>query len=145
MKAMAPELIGGGVGFIYGYNKTGTIEGAIQYASYGVMLGGIGSAAFVKCFVAGTLVYVPVDSLPVTAATNTVLAMSDLVDCDDQMAANVPVEFADLMIASAAFLIGATGWAVGQSYVQRQRRNEKDEKKKYEVATDWLFGSLSWE
>jgi hypothetical protein len=145
LKAMAPELIGGTGGFIYGYHRTGTFEGAMQYAGYGVALGGIASAAFIKCFVAGTPVYVPLNSLPVTASTTTALAMSGLVECDTPVESHSGFNASEMMAASAAIAIGVAGWAVGQAYLHRQQKAQKDEKRRYEEATDWLFGRLQWE
>jgi hypothetical protein len=145
LKAMAPELIGGGVGFAYGYNRTGTFQGAIEYAGYGVMLGGITSAVFIKCFVAGTPVAVPTEFLPVTAATQAGLAALRTTGWEFSSRASTEVDPSRLMAATSTLLIGLAGWSLGQMYLNRQRRNAENDKRQYTTAADWLFEHLAWD
>jgi hypothetical protein len=141
LKAMAPELIGGGVGFAYGYYRTGTFEGGMQYASYGVMLGGITSAVFVKCFVAGTPVYVPVQSVPAATVSLAMAHYPDAVNVDES---SILPDSPQILNASVALLVGLSGWCMGQMVLNHLRRREENEKKKYETAADAVFGSLAW-
>ncbi|MEO1527674.1 MAG: polymorphic toxin-type HINT domain-containing protein, partial [Planctomycetota bacterium] len=60
MKAMAPGAIGGVGGFAYGQMTGRDFATSMEIASVTSMVMDLGSALFIKCFVAGTPVWVPV-------------------------------------------------------------------------------------
>ncbi|PNY36630.1 hypothetical protein C2E31_12345 [Rhodopirellula baltica] len=60
--AMAVEASGAAAGFAYGMSTGRDFRTSLQYAFYGQMVTGIAGALTVKCFVAGTPVYVPLES-----------------------------------------------------------------------------------
>jgi hypothetical protein len=75
--AAAPEVIGAGAGGYIGYQQTGTFEGAMFGASIGSGIGGALSAKYVKCFVAGTPILVPLQYDDMAAADIEAVLVND--------------------------------------------------------------------
>ena len=59
-RAMSYEIVPAAAAGAYGYATTGDVTKALHYAALGAAAGGIVGAIRVKCFVAGTPVWVPV-------------------------------------------------------------------------------------
>jgi hypothetical protein len=136
--AMAPEVAMGGAGFYLGYTGPhGSFERGMMYANIGTMLGGITSAKFVKCFVGGTSVVLPIaEDEPML--NNAILFAASAFEGD-----LVEDDKARMAWAAGSILVGAA-LSFGAHFVRRGR-NSRDDKNSMEVAADLLFGQLGWE
>ncbi|MCG8651519.1 MAG: hypothetical protein MI861_16880, partial [Pirellulales bacterium] len=117
-------LAGAGVG----YAATGTFDGALLGASFGQVGGGLAAAKFVKCFVAGTPVWVPVEVGELEPRLAFVGPFDAIEKKDSRWSWRTSV-------GAGLLMAGVAGWMAAEGVYQRRRRKQQPA-----VPQDAVFG-----
>ncbi|MEL6109745.1 MAG: polymorphic toxin-type HINT domain-containing protein, partial [Planctomycetota bacterium] len=134
MKAMAPGAVGAVGGFAYGQMTGQDFATSLEIAAVTSMVMDLGSSLFIKCFVAGTPVWVPVQGDPETWAAAS------------QPGFVAGMDASTAQIAAGVSLAVMTSLSVAALVRPRREEEEIDEETRQRASVDSVFGGSvdSW-